>query len=67
MIAALDKPLDFAVVHGYISLGHRLRGLRWKSTVAGDPSGREALVTGASSGIGCTRLAFPGIPAQTRT
>jgi len=52
MIGAVDGALDFTVVPGYTSLGYRLRGLNWKSAIAGDLLGRAALVTGASSGIG---------------
>jgi NAD(P)-dependent dehydrogenase (short-subunit alcohol dehydrogenase family) len=52
VIGILDKTLDLAVAPGYTSLGYRLRGLSWQSAVAGDLSGRAALVTGAGSGIG---------------
>ena len=55
--------LDSAVLPGYSRLGYRLRGLSWSSAVAGSLSGKEALVTGASSGLGeaaCEGLALAG-------
>ena len=48
---------------GYTCLGYRLRGLSWHSAVAGSLAGKEALVTGASSGLGeaaCEGLALAG-------
>ncbi len=59
----LDTALDFGVVPGYGRLGYAARGLAWDSAIAGDLSGRTALVTGASSGIGeaaCEGLARAG-------
>src|SRR4051794_1971772 len=58
-----DRLLDAAVLPGYSSLGYRLRGLSWPSAVAGDLSGADVLVTGASSGLGeaaCEGLARAG-------
>jgi NAD(P)-dependent dehydrogenase (short-subunit alcohol dehydrogenase family) len=48
----LDRALDFTVVPGYSRLGFSLRGLRHQDAIAGDLSGRTALVTGGSAGIG---------------
>ncbi|HEU4980741.1 MAG TPA: SDR family NAD(P)-dependent oxidoreductase [Solirubrobacterales bacterium] len=48
----MDRALDFAVLPGYTRLGFALRGLRPEQAIAGDLSGRTALVTGGSSGIG---------------
>jgi dehydrogenase/reductase SDR family protein 12 len=48
----LDRGLDVAVLPGYSRLGFALRGLDHESAIAGDLSGRTALVTGGSSGIG---------------
>ena len=45
------------------ALGYRLRGLSWSGAVAGSLAGKEALVTGASSGLGeaaCEGLALAG-------
>ena len=61
--AFLDRVADATVVPGYTSLGYRLRGLSWRSAVAGSLDGREAIVTGASSGLGeaaCEGLALAG-------
>ena len=61
--SVLDRILDGAVVPGYTRLGYRLRGLSWHSAVAGSLAGKEALVTGASSGLGeaaCEGLALAG-------
>ena len=48
----LDRALDLTVLPGYSQLGFALRGLDDESATAGDLSGRTALVTGGSSGIG---------------
>jgi NAD(P)-dependent dehydrogenase (short-subunit alcohol dehydrogenase family) len=59
----LDRLLDLSVAPGYTALGYRLRGLSWSSATAGNLSGRSALVTGASSGLGeaaCEGLARSG-------
>jgi NAD(P)-dependent dehydrogenase (short-subunit alcohol dehydrogenase family) len=48
----LDRALDLAVLPGYSRLGFALRGLGQESAIADDLSGRTALVTGGSSGIG---------------
>ncbi len=59
----VDRLLDFSVVPGYTRLGYRLRGLSWQSAVAGSLTGKVALVTGASSGLGeatCEGLARAG-------
>jgi NAD(P)-dependent dehydrogenase (short-subunit alcohol dehydrogenase family) len=48
----LDRALDLTVLPGYSRLGFGLRGLDRESAIAGDLSGRVALVTGGSSGIG---------------
>jgi dehydrogenase/reductase SDR family member 12 len=50
---ALDRILDWTVLPGYTSLGHRLRSRTWNGDLpAGALAGRTVLVTGASSGIG---------------
>lgn len=57
----LDRALDWAVVPGFTSLGHRLRSRDWQP--APDLSGHRMLVTGASSGLGaatCELLAAAG-------
>jgi NADPH:quinone reductase-like Zn-dependent oxidoreductase len=59
----LDRALDVAVLPGYSRLGFALRGLDHESAIAGDLSGRTALVTGGSSGIGeaaCEELLAAG-------
>ena len=48
----LDRALDLTVLPGYSRLGFALRGLDHESAIADDLSGRTALVTGGSSGIG---------------
>ena len=48
----LDRALDLAVLPGYSRLGFALRGLGQENPIADDLSGRTALVTGGSSGIG---------------
>ena len=61
--SAGDRLLDLTIVPGYSRLGYRLRRLSWESAVAGSLTGRAALVTGASSGIGeaaCEGLARAG-------
>src|SRR3954451_4985739 len=58
-----DHLLDDAVLLGYYSLGPSLRRLSWPSAVAGDLSGADVLVTGASSCLGeaaCEGLARAG-------
>ena len=59
----IDQTADATVLPGYTSLGYRLRGLTWRGAIAGSLEGREALVTGASSGLGeaaCEGLALAG-------
>ena len=48
----LDRTLDATVAPGYSRLGYSLRGLSWRTAIAGQLDGRTALVTGATSGIG---------------
>jgi NAD(P)-dependent dehydrogenase (short-subunit alcohol dehydrogenase family) len=48
----LDAALDLAVAPGYSAIGYRLRGLARHDAVAGSLTGRVAVVTGATSGIG---------------
>jgi NAD(P)-dependent dehydrogenase (short-subunit alcohol dehydrogenase family) len=48
----LDRALDVAVLPGYSRLGFALRGLDHESAIGADLSGRIALVTGGTSGIG---------------
>jgi dehydrogenase/reductase SDR family protein 12 len=59
----LDSLLDLSVAPGYTKVGYRLRGLSWSSATAAHLTGRSALVTGASSGLGeaaCEGLARAG-------
>ena len=52
MTGLLDRALDLAVIPGYSRIGYALRGLDWEDAVGRTLSGRAALVTGASSGVG---------------
>ncbi|HYH61738.1 MAG TPA: SDR family NAD(P)-dependent oxidoreductase [Solirubrobacterales bacterium] len=57
----IDRALDIGVVPGFTSVGYRLRSKAWDATP--DLTGREVLVTGASSGLGaatCELLAEAG-------
>src|SRR5687767_762108 len=45
-----DRLMDATIVPGFTSLGYRVRSRLWEPTP--DLSGREMLVTGASSGLG---------------
>jgi NAD(P)-dependent dehydrogenase (short-subunit alcohol dehydrogenase family) len=59
--AIADRLMDAAIVPGFTSLGYRLRSRSWGPTP--DLSGKEMLVTGASSGLGaatCELLAAAG-------
>jgi len=61
LLAVADRTMDFAIVPGFTSFGYRLRSRGWASTP--DLSGREVLITGASSGLGaatCELLAEAG-------
>jgi dehydrogenase/reductase SDR family member 12 len=48
----LDRILDLTVLPGYSRLGYALRGLDWEGSFRSSLSGRTALVTGGSSGLG---------------
>jgi NAD(P)-dependent dehydrogenase (short-subunit alcohol dehydrogenase family) len=48
----VDRALDWAVMPGYSRIGYALRGLSWDDALGRTLSGRTALVTGGSSGIG---------------
>jgi NAD(P)-dependent dehydrogenase (short-subunit alcohol dehydrogenase family) len=48
----LDRALDAAVLPGYSRVGFVLRRLDYEDAIGNDLSGRTALVTGGSSGIG---------------
>jgi dehydrogenase/reductase SDR family member 12 len=48
----LDGTLDATVAPGYSKLGYSLRGLSWRTAIAGSLRGQTALVTGGTSGIG---------------
>jgi NAD(P)-dependent dehydrogenase (short-subunit alcohol dehydrogenase family) len=50
--ALLDRALDWAVIPGYSRIGYAVRGLGWDDAFGRTLSGRTALVTGGSSGIG---------------
>ena len=52
MTGLLDRALDLTVVAGYSRMGCALRGLGWEDAFRRTISGRTALVTGGSSGVG---------------
>jgi dehydrogenase/reductase SDR family member 12 len=45
-----DRLMDAAILPGFTALGYRVRSRVWKPTP--DLSGRQIVVTGASSGLG---------------
>jgi dehydrogenase/reductase SDR family protein 12 len=67
MLAALvDTAMDLAVVPGYTKVGyHTRRALGWGEMPPGSMTGRRALVTGATSGLGlATAQALAGLGAS---